>query len=68
MKKSWKPLYTKEITMNKEALYYTNPDCFSFSAEVLSCTQTKDGYVLTLSEDGFYPEGGGQPSDRGFIY
>ena len=54
--------------MNKEALYYTNPDCFSFSAEVLSCTQTKDGYVLTLSEDGFYPEGGGQPSDRGFIY
>lgn len=54
--------------MNKEALYYTNPDCFSFSAEVLSCTQTKDGYVLTFSEDGFYPEGGGQPSDRGFIY
>ncbi len=53
--------------MNKEALYYAKKDVFSFSARVLSCEKEKNKYVITLSQDGFYPEGGGQPSDQGTL-
>ncbi len=53
--------------MNKEALYYAEQDVYTFSATVLSCQKEKKYYVITLSEDGFYPEGGGQPSDQGVL-
>lgn len=35
--------------------------------EVISCASTEQGWEVELREAIFYPEGGGQPSDRGFI-
>ncbi len=65
--------------MNQNALYYQYPYVKEFSATVRSCTAVTDPallsqfpaqsalWQLTLSEEGFYPEGGGQPGDRGQI-
>ncbi len=39
----------------------------SFEAEVLSCVQEKDRYAVTLDRTAFFPEGGGQPADRGSL-
>src|SRR5699024_516341 len=40
-----------------------NPFLTDFDAAVLSCTQGKRGYEVTLDRTAFYPEGGGQPWD-----
>ena len=53
--------------MNKEALYYAPQAIYEFDATVLTCEKQKKGYAVTLSQDGFYPEGGGQPSDQGTL-
>jgi len=44
-------------------LYYENPKLFEFKAKVL---RTFERY-LVLDATAFYPEGGGQPSDKGTI-
>ncbi len=50
-----------------EKLYYTDAYIKEFSAAVLSCTE-KDGlYYTELNKTAFFPEGGGQTSDTGFI-
>ena len=55
--------------MNFQELYYQNPYQTTFEAEVLTCTPGPDSntYYLTLSQTLFYPEGGGQPADRGTL-
>lgn len=46
-------------------LYDTDPKLFCFEATVLSCEEAKDGYLVALDQSAFFPEGGGQKSDRG---
>ncbi len=53
--------------MNKEALFYQNSYCFEFRAKVLSCVPAGGKYEVRLDSSYFYPTGGGQPCDRGFI-
>ena len=38
-----------------------------FDAIVTACRPAKHGFEVELSQTGFYPEGGGQPSDTGRI-
>lgn len=45
-------------------LYYENAYLTEFQSEVL---KVLDGDQVILGETLFYPEGGGQPSDRGFL-
>ncbi len=48
-------------------LYYQFPKAVKFRSTVLGCEQTEKGYLITLAETLFYPEGGGQPCDLGTI-
>ncbi|MBN2618687.1 MAG: hypothetical protein JXR64_10310 [Spirochaetales bacterium] len=48
--------------------YYENNRIYNFSTKLLSFTESSDGfYYIELEDTYFYPEGGGQPSDIGFI-
>ena len=38
-----------------------------FEAEVLSCTETEDGFDMVLDQTAFFPEGGGQFPDKGTL-
>lgn len=48
-------------------LYYEDAYRGDFTATVLECRKTGEGYHVLLDESAFYPEGGGQPSDRGLL-
>lgn len=48
-------------------LYYEDVYKKEFTAKVLECREGKKGYHILLDESAFYPEGGGQPSDTGFL-
>ncbi len=48
-------------------IFYQNAYQREFDAEVLTCKSGKRGWGIVLSETAFYPEGGGQPGDRGFL-
>lgn len=51
-----------------EKLYEQKPDLREFDAVVLSCHEGRDKlYYVTLNQSAFYPEGGGQPWDTGFL-
>ena len=53
--------------MNTDTLYYQDSHRKTFSAQVLSCEQEGKHYAVTLSATAFYPEGGGQAGDTGFL-
>lgn len=48
-------------------LFYEDSHLAEFSARVLSCEPSKHGYDVVLDRTAFYPEGGGQPGDTGFL-
>ena len=47
--------------------YYRHPYANELDTVVLSCHACKDGYKVVLKDTIFYPEGGGQPCDKGTI-
>jgi alanyl-tRNA synthetase len=50
-----------------ERLYYEDQDRYEFEAAVLEVFERGDGYDVVLGQTMFYPEGGGQPADRGTL-
>lgn len=50
-----------------EKLYDKDSHIKEFSATVLSCEKSGENYAVTLNKTAFFPEGGGQESDRGNI-
>ena len=53
--------------MSTEKLYYLDSHMREFTATVLSCLPGKHGFDVVLDRTAFYPEGGGQPGDRGVL-
>ena len=53
--------------MKIERLYEADPYIREFDARVMACEQVKDQYRILLDRTAFFPEGGGQPGDRGMI-
>lgn len=50
-----------------ERLYESDAYCRSFEATVQACRPHGDGYALVLDRTAFFPEGGGQRGDSGYI-
>lgn len=50
-----------------ERLYNENAYTADFDARVLACTAAGDGFAVVLDRTAFFPEGGGQGGDRGYI-
>ena len=48
-------------------LYETDAAPLAFTATVLACEPAGQGWRAALDETAFYPEGGGQPADTGFL-
>jgi alanyl-tRNA synthetase len=50
-----------------EKLYYREPYKKEFKAEIIETVEEKDIWKVVLDKTCFYPEGGGQPADKGWI-
>lgn len=50
-----------------EKLFYKDPYLCEFTALITGKEQTRNGWKLKLDRTAFYPEGGGQPADRGTL-
>ncbi len=50
-----------------EKLYDQDAYLHEFTALVTACEPMKNGFALELDRTAFFPEGGGQPADTGFI-
>ena len=53
--------------MDTEKLYYADAYQKTFTATVVACLPRKKGFSIILDKTCFYPEGGGQPGDRGTL-
>lgn len=51
----------------KELLYYQDPMMKEFTADVVTTGTDEQGAYVVLSNTAFYPTGGGQPNDTGWI-
>ncbi len=50
-----------------EKLYDKDSHLKEFTGTVLSCEKAGEKYAVALNQTAFFPEGGGQQSDRGYI-
>ena len=50
-----------------QRLYYSDSHLSDFTARVLSCENAAGGWAVTLERTAFFPEGGGQSPDTGYI-
>jgi alanyl-tRNA synthetase len=50
-----------------EKLYYDDQERTEFEAVVLDVFEREEGFDVVLDQTMFYPEGGGQPADRGTL-
>ena len=50
-----------------EKLFYKDAYQKTFEATVTECREGKNGYEIILNQTAFYPEGGGQPGDIGYL-
>lgn len=53
--------------MKTDKLFYQDSHRKVFTAGVLSCEPYKDQYQVVLDQTAFFPEGGGQYADTGFL-
>ncbi len=53
--------------METRKLYYEDCRLSEFTATVVSCGETPEGFQIELNQTAFYPEGGGQAADRGTL-
>ena len=50
-----------------EKLFYNDNFATQFTATVIDCVAEKDYFAIVLDKTLFYPEGGGQPCDKGVL-
>ena len=50
-----------------DRLYYNDSHRKEFEAKVLDCRPVKDKYEVVLDRTAFFPEGGGQYADTGYL-
>jgi alanyl-tRNA synthetase len=53
--------------MNTKKLFMENPYTVDFTAKILRQTPVEEGFEVVLDKTAFYPTGGGQPCDTGWL-